>query len=93
MSLFEITAYKCEWCGRLFETKNYCHSIECNRDPGQRTCPSCVYATKFKRPPSSLQSTIVYCPRVDEMFAYPHDSYCREYKKEPTYKSYRGDDQ
>ncbi len=80
MALKKITAYECEHCGRLFKTdKNY-HEIECKHDPSGRSCTTCIFNCEKK---SKQGTNIVYCPRADELFEYPHEKYCHSYKRDP----------
>lgn len=84
MALFEIRAYKCEWCGRLFEHKE--SHWNCPYDPGARTCVSCARAQEIKR---GKDGKVVYCPRADQVFEYPHDRYCPDYVQSDHYISYK----
>lgn len=88
MASFEIKAYKCEWCGQVFEHEGY-HDLECKYDPKARTCVSCLYSSELKADYQKKEATGVYCPRKDEVFIYPHEKYCCEYKKNPHFESYR----
>ena len=83
MALKEIKAYKCEYCGEIFPTDRNYHEMECRFNPKARTCSTCMFhreligaqGTKFK-----------YCPRANQLFEYPHENYCPDYKPDPDCK-------
>lgn len=77
MGFKEVTAYQCEFCGRLFPNdKNY-HEIECRFDPKGRTCVTCMFSRELV--PSEEKSEYKYCPRKNAVFKYPCKKYCFEY--------------
>ena len=85
MALFEIKAYKCEWCGRVFEHEE--SHWDCQYDPKARTCVSCARSAELKMD-AKHGTGIVYCPRADEMFKYPHNRYCPDYIRQDDYQSF-----
>jgi uncharacterized C2H2 Zn-finger protein len=89
MSLYEIKGFKCEWCGQIFETDRNYHDTECKHDPKARTCVSCVYTTECTSCQVKELHGVVYCPRANQVFKYPHDRYCPDYKKNPEFESYK----
>jgi uncharacterized C2H2 Zn-finger protein len=90
MSLVKIEAYKCEWCGRVFESDRTYHEMECSHDPKSRTCIGCLFSRDLKtnRNDKNVED-VVYCPRNDTVFKYPHQRYCADYKTDPNYEKYK----
>ena len=86
MSLLEIKAYKCEWCGAVLQTNQTYHEIDCRYDPKARTCISCLYSKELK---NNTDIDACYCPRNDRVFKFPHEKYCPDYKQDPNFISYR----
>ena len=95
MATFKIEAYKCEWCGRLFEKELQadCHGTECVYDPKARTCASCAYSHELIKQYDNKEpkATGSYCPRANKLFLYPCNKYCADYRKEPRFESYNKD--
>ncbi len=86
MALIEIAkAYKCEFCGRLFENKQNFHEIECKYDPKGRTCVTCKFAYELVKSSDEEITGVSYCPRVQELFKYPHSKYCPDYVRDDYY--------
>lgn len=80
MSLIKVEAYKCEYCGRLFDTNRNYHDIECLYDPKARNCLTCKF--NGERVVGKDIQQISYCPRCNELFKYPHQKYCPDYIKD-----------
>jgi len=90
MGMIKVAAWKCEWCGRLFEHEYNSHDIECMYDPKAQTCVSCMFSGELKAEYDAKEATrnVRYCPRSDTVFSYPHAKYCPDYKKAPEFESY-----
>jgi len=82
--MIKIDAYKCEWCGKIFQNE-YGHISECKYDPKARTCITCGFGNQLIRDYNKKVDG-VYCPRLNKVFEYPHDQYCPEYVRAAHYE-------
>jgi len=90
MALFKIEAWKCEWCGKSFDSIMPMHEIDCRYGPQARTCDSCLFnknVASSNRDNEAIRYNITYCERVNSVFKYPHDKYCPKWERNPNYMS------
>jgi len=85
MAMKQITAYKCEWCGKVMEN-SIMHEFECRYEPKSRTCTTCGFSGELKYSNDDNLRNVRYCPRADKLFAYPCEKYCSDYKRDPIFE-------
>lgn len=80
MGLLEIKAYKCEWCGRVFEIFHPSHDDYCPYNPKAKNCLTCEFDKDLVK---RHDLKTCYCPKRNAIFEYPRFDYCPEWKQNP----------
>ena len=58
--VYEITAYKCDYCGKIYQSKPGAtgHEKKCFWNPEKRACASCDYNSSITRKCSALDKDL-----------------------------------
>lgn len=86
--MIPVSAWKCEWCGRITrDPYDPRHGSYCDRSPGRRSCASCSRVAEIIGSSDSKCSGIGYCKYINELVVYPK-THCMEHQLQEGYEKY-----
>ena len=80
--MLEITAFKCEYCDKIYKIKDSCrrHEVHCFANPGTKACRTC------KNVISDEEERTMKCGITNKLLSHPFEmckfeSNCKYYKE------------